>query len=160
LYLARALLKSGKGEEALRLVEGYLKRQPQGPESYDLLGQILTELHRAQEITPRLEAAARTDSKNVQLQYILADHYRANGQVERAEQMYKTLLATQPTTQGYGALAASLFKRKKTTELLKVMAEALTKQGGAEAIAPQLEAIERDPAYAEEVLDAGLKLLS
>ena len=74
--------------------------------------------------------------------------------------MYKTLLAAQPTTQGYGALAASLFKRKKTDELLKVMTEAITKPGGAEAIEPQLEAIEHDSAYSDEVLDAGLRLLS
>jgi tetratricopeptide (TPR) repeat protein len=160
LLLAQTLLKAGKGDEALARVEEYLKRQPQGAEGYDLLGKILTELNRAGEITPRLEAAAKADSKNILLKYIVADHYREIGQVERAEQMYKALLAEQPTTQGYGALAASLFKRKKTEELLRVMTEALTKPGGAEAIAPQLDAIEHDPAYAEEVLDAGLKLLS
>jgi len=77
--------------------------------------------------------------------------------------MYKELLTTQPTAQAYEALSASLLKRRKTDDLLKVMTEALTKPGGAEAIAaiaPQLGAIERDPVYAEEVLDAGLKLLS
>jgi tetratricopeptide (TPR) repeat protein len=160
LLLAQTLLKTGKGEEALRRTEDYLKRQPQGAEGYDLLGKILTELHRENEITPRLEAAARTDSKNILLQYILADRYREIGQVEKAEQMYKALLAAQPTSQGYGALAASLFKRKKTEELLKVMTEAITKPGGAEAITPQLTAIEHDPEYADQVLDAGLKLLS
>ena len=40
------------------------------------------------------------------------------------------------------------------------MTEALMKPGGAEAITPQLDAIEHDPAYADQVLDAGLKLLS
>src|SRR5206468_3196365 len=111
----------------------------------------------------RLEAAAKADSKNILLQYALADRYRETGQIEKAEQMYKTLLASQPTTQAYGALAASLLKRKKTEDLLKVMTEALSKPGGAEAIAaiaPQLEAITHDPEYAGEVLDAGLKLLS
>ena len=63
----------------------------------------------------------------------LADRYRETGQVEKAEQLYKQLLTAQPTTQGYGALAASLFKRKKTDELLKVMTEAITKPGGGEA---------------------------
>jgi len=160
LVLAQTLLDAGKGEEALERLEGYLKRQPQGAEGYDLLAKILTALHREGEITPRLEALAKVDSKNVLLQYALADRYRETGQVERAERMYKELLAMQPTTQGYGALAASLFKRKKTDELLKVMTEALTKQGGPEAIVPQLDAIEHDPAYAEQVLDAGIRLLS
>ena len=160
LLLAQTLLKTGKGEEALRRTEEYLKRQPQGAEGYDLLAKVLTELHREKEITPRLEEAAKADSKNILLKYILADRYREIGQVEKAEQMYKALLAEQPTTQGYGALAASLYKRKKTEELLKVMTEALTKPGGLEAITPQLDAIEHDPAYADQVLDAGLKLLS
>jgi tetratricopeptide (TPR) repeat protein len=159
LKLAEALLQSGKGSEALTRVEDYLKRQPQGAEGYDLLAKILTELHREGEITPRLEALAKVDSKNILLQYALADRYREIGQAEKAEQMYKALLAAQPTTQGYGALAASLYKRKKTDELLRVMTEAITKQGGAEAIAPQLKAIEGDPAYADEVLDAGLRML-
>jgi tetratricopeptide (TPR) repeat protein len=160
LLLAQTLLKSGKGEEALKQVEEYLKRQPQAPEGYDLLAQILTALHRENEITPRLEAASKADSKNIMLKYILADRYRETGQVERAEEMYKALLAEGPTAQGYGALAASLYKRKKYEELLRVMAEAITKPGGAEAITPQLDAIEHDSEYADKVLDAGLKLLS
>ncbi len=160
MLLAETLLKVGRGDEALKLVETYLKQQPQGAEGYDLLAKVLTALHRESEITPRLEAAARADSKNILLQYTLADRYRETGQVERAERMYKELLTAQPTSQGYGALTASLFKRKKTDELLKVMAEALLKPGGGEAIAPQLDAIERDPAYADEVLDAGLKLIT
>jgi tetratricopeptide (TPR) repeat protein len=160
LLLAQTLLKAGKGEEALRRVEEYLKRQPQGPEGYELLARILTELHREDEITPRLEAAVKADSKNILLRYILADRYREVGQVERAEQMYKALLAEQPSSQGYGALAASLYKRKKYEELLRVMSEAITKPGGAEAIAPQLDAVEHDPAAADQILDAGLKLLS
>jgi Tfp pilus assembly protein PilF len=163
LLLAQTLLRTGQGEQALALVEHYIKLQPLGNDSYELLAKILTALHREAEITPRLEEAAKADSKNVPLQYALADRYRETGQVEKAEQMYKELLAAQPTTQAYGALAASLFKRKKTEDLLRVMTEALSKPGGPEAIAaiaPQLEAITRDPAYADEVLDAGLKMLS
>jgi tetratricopeptide (TPR) repeat protein len=158
--LAEALLKDGQSDAALKQVEEFLKRQPQGSEGYELLAQVLTALGRQNEITTRLEAAADADSKNILLKYMLADRYREVGQVDRAERMYKALLAAQPTTQGYGALAASLFKRKKTEELLKVMTEAITKPGGVEAIAPQLEAIARDPAYADEVLDTGLKMLS
>ena len=91
LLLAQTLLKTGKGEEALRRTEEYLKRQPQGAEGYDLLGKVLTELHREKEITPRLEAAAKADSKNILLKYLVADRYREIGQAEKAEQMYKAL---------------------------------------------------------------------
>jgi tetratricopeptide (TPR) repeat protein len=159
LRLAETLLKTGKPEEALALVTRFLKRQPQGSEGYELQAKILTALKREGEITPLLEEAARADSKNLPLQYALADRYREVGQVEKAEELYKTLLAQQPTPQGYGALAASLLKRKKTEELIKVLTEAVPKPGGFEAVRPQLDAILKDPTYADEVLDVGLKLL-
>ena len=60
------------------------------------------------EITPRLEEAARRDSKNVPLQYVLADRYREIGQTEKADALYKSLLTSQPNPQTYRALAASL----------------------------------------------------
>jgi tetratricopeptide (TPR) repeat protein len=159
LRLAEVLMKCDRADEALGLVERFLKRQPQGGEGYELLAKILTALKREDEITPRLEQAAKADSKNLPLQYALADRYREVGQVEKAEELYKSLLAAQPTPQGYGALAASLLKRKKTEELIKVLVEAVTKRDGLEAVRPQLESIVKDPAYAGEVLDVGLKLL-
>ena len=160
LQLAETLEKAGKGDEALAVVERYLKRQPQGVEGYELLAKVLKALKREAEITPRLEQAAKVDSKNVTLQYALADRYRETGQLDKAEALYKTLLTSQPTAQGYGALSASLLKRKKTEELLKVVTEALTKPEGREAVLPQLDAIGADPAYAEQVLDVGYRMLS
>ena len=160
LLLAQTLQKTGKGEEALALVERYIKLQPQGADSYELLAKILTALHREDEITPRLEAAARADSKNLPLQYALADRYRETGQIEKAEAKYKELLSSQPTPQGYAALVASLVKRKKTDELLRVATEALTKPGAAQVVAGQLNLVAADPAFAEQVLETGLKRLS
>ncbi|MBV8317532.1 MAG: tetratricopeptide repeat protein [Planctomycetaceae bacterium] len=160
LLLAETLLKTGKGEEALAIVERFLKRQPQGGEGYDLQARILTALHREDEITPRLERAARLDSKNLPLQYALADRYREIGQVDRAEALYKELLSAQPTPLGYRALAASLLKRKRTEDLLRVLAEAWTKPNGFDAVKPQVEAIIKDTAFADEVLETGYKMLS
>jgi tetratricopeptide (TPR) repeat protein len=160
LRLADTLLKLGKGEEALGLVERFLKRQPQGAEGYELLAKVLTALKRGNEITPRLEQAAKADSKNLTLQYALADRYRETGQTEKAEELYKSLLAAQPTPQGYRALAASLLKRKRTDDLLRVLVQVFNKPGWLEAVAPQLEAIVKDREYAYEVIDRGVKLLS
>ena len=75
--------------------------------------------------------------------------------MDRAEGLYKELLSAQPTPLGYRALAASLLKRKRTEDLLKVLTEAVTKPNGFEAVKPQLEAIIKDPAFADEVLDTG-----
>ena len=94
--------------------------------------------NREKEITPRLEAAARRDSKNVPLQYVLADRYRETGENDKAEALYKELLTSQPTPQTYRALANSLLKRKKAADFLKVVSEALKRPESLEAIKPQL----------------------
>jgi len=160
LRLAETLLKQNKGNEALARVEAFLKRQPQDMEGYELQAKILTSLKRDAEITPRLEEAAKSDSKNVALQYLLADRYREIGQVERAEAMYKSLLAAQPTAQGYGALAATLFRRKKAEDLLKVLEQAVTRPGGLDAVQEQVKGVVDDPEMADKMLAAGLKLYS
>ena len=92
LVLAETLLRLRKADQALVLVERIIKRQPQGVEAYELLAKVLTALGREKEITPRLEEAAQRDSKNVPLQYVLADRYRETGQVDKAEALYKALL--------------------------------------------------------------------
>ncbi len=160
LLLAQTLLKLDKGDDALAYVDKFLKRQPQGIEGYDLQAKVLKALKRENEITPRLEEAAKRDSKNVVLQYALADRYRESGQADRAEAMYKQLLAEQPTTQGYGAYASSLLKRKKAEELLKALSDAIRRPGGYEAVQDTIKGIFEDPAFAEQVLDAGKTLLA
>jgi len=160
LLLAETYLKSNQGDKALALVDRYIKRQPQGVEAYELLAKVLKALNREDEITPRLEEAAKRDAKNVPLQYVLADRYREIGQVDKAEALYKGLLASQPNPQTYRALAASLLKRKRAGDLLKVLCEAIGRPQGFEAVMPQLTAAASDDALAEELLDEGLKQLS
>jgi tetratricopeptide (TPR) repeat protein len=162
LLMADTLLKLNHGERALSLVERSIQRQPQGVESYELLARVLTALKREKEITPRLEEAARRDSKNVPLQYVLADRYRETGQAEKAEALYKDLLNSQPTPQTYSALASSLLKRKKAGDLLRVFSEAFKRPGSPEskAVSPQLQAAAGDSGIAEAMLDTGLDQLS
>jgi tetratricopeptide (TPR) repeat protein len=157
LVLADTLLKLNKGEQALALVERNIGRQTSFVEAYELLARVLKGLHREKEITPRLEAAARRDSKNIPLQYVLADRYRETGQVDKAEALYKELLHSQPTPQTYRALAASLLKRKKAADLLKVAGEAWVRSDSQEAVKPQLLVAAADDAMAEALLDEGLK---
>ncbi len=159
-FLAEALLKAGRGDEALQTLESYLRRQPQGREPYELLGEILTVLKRGDEFLPRLEAAAKADPKNVSLQFALAELYRKAGRDADADALLQDVLAKQGDPQVFGPLSASLLKEKKTEDLIKILGEAMGKRnvGGVEAVRPQIEAITNDPAYAEEVLDTGLKL--
>jgi tetratricopeptide (TPR) repeat protein len=156
--LAEALLQSGQAEPALKVLEDFLRRQPQGREPYLLLVDILTRLDRKAEIVSRLEAAAKNDPKNAPLQYLLADQYREDGQKEKAEALYKELLATQPDPQGFGALSASLLRDRKADELIGLLGEAFAKPDTLEAVKPQIELIVGDPAFVGQLLDAGLKL--
>ncbi len=160
LVLADTLLRLHKAEQAMTMVEKVIKRQPQGVESYELMAKVLTALGREKEITPRLEEAASRDSKNVPLQYVLADRYREIGQVDKAEALYKSLLTSQPTPQTYRALAASLLKRKKAGDLLRVLCDAYNREITKQAIIPQLQAAAGDDSLAEAMLDAGLRGLS
>ena len=97
------MIKLNRGQQALALVERHIERQTGFVEAYDLLARVLKALHREKEITPRLEAAARNDSKNIPLQYVLADRYRETGENDKAEALYKSLLSSQPTPQTYRA---------------------------------------------------------
>jgi tetratricopeptide (TPR) repeat protein len=156
--LAEALLQSGQPEPALKVLEDFLRRQPQGREPYQLLIEILARLDRKGEIVSRLEAAAKNDPKNAPLQYLLADQYREAGQKEKAETLYKQLLATQPDPQGFGALSASLLRDRKADELIALLGEAFAKPDTLEAVKPQIELIVNDPEFVGQLLDAGLKL--
>src|SRR5262249_58118223 len=153
LLLAEALQRLRKPDRALELVDRVIRRQPQGVEAYDLLAKVLKAMGREQDITPRLEEAVRRDSKNVPLQYGLADRYREAGQVEKAGELYRSLLNSQPTPQTYRALPASLLKRKKAADLLKVFCDAWTRPMAKAAILPQARAVAEDDAMTVALLE-------
>ena len=118
-------------------------------------------MHREKELTPKLEEAAKLDPKNLPLQYALADHYHKIGQVEKAEQIYKALLAAQPTAEGYSALAASLLKRRKAEPLLRLFTELRERSPQAlTAVEKQFDAASKDPELVSAMIDVGFKLFS
>jgi tetratricopeptide (TPR) repeat protein len=158
-FLSQSLLRSGKPEEALAALEPYLKTQPDGREPYDLLVTLLNALNRPDDILSRLEAASRNDPKNTPLQYLLAERYREEGQKDKADALYKHLLATQPDPQGLGALSTNLLKEKKIGELVILLGDAFGKPDTLEAVKPQIESIVNDDELADAVLDAGLELM-
>ena len=157
LLLADTLLKLNRGQQALTLVDRYIQRQTPFVEAYELLARVLKALNREKEITPRLEAAARRDSTNVPLQYVLADRYRETGENDKAEALYNKLLLSRPTPQTYRALVNSLLKRKKAADFLKVASEAIKRQESLDAIKPQLAAAAADDEMADAMLEYGLK---
>ena len=154
------MLDSDQAKLALPIIDGFLKRQPQGREGYDLLISILKALKRDAEIVPRLEKAATIDSKNLTLQYALADEYKLAGQGDKATALYKKLMDQSPDIRGFPPLFTTLLKAKKSEELLKLLESAFKQLGRLEAMKEQLDALVADSDFTDQVLDTGLKMLT
>jgi tetratricopeptide (TPR) repeat protein len=160
LFLSQTYLEAGKADEALAFVERFLKRQPRGRETYDLLVKILISLKREGEIIPRLEKYAAADPKNVPLQYALAERYKLAGQGAKAQAIFTALLAEQRDTQEFAELFPKLLKERKSEELLQLLTRVAGRLKRFEAVRPQIDQLVADPAYVDQVLDTGLKMLS
>ena len=160
LFLSQTYLKAGKGVEALSYVERFLKRQPGGRETYDLLAKILTALKREKEIIPRLEEYAAADPKNLPLQYALAERFNIAGQPEKAQAIFNAVLAEQRDTKEFADLFPKLLKEKKTEELLQLLTKVAGRLKQLDAVKPQIDLLTADPEYTDAVIDSGLKMLS
>ena len=160
LFLSQTYQEAGRGAEALTYVERFLKRQPRGRETYDLLARILTSLKRENEVIPRLEKYSAADPKNVPLRYALAERYKAAGQAEKAQAIFTALLAEQRDTQEFADNFPRLVKERKTEELLQLLVKASGRLKRLDAVKAQVDQLVADPAYTDEVLDAGLKMIS
>ena len=160
LFLSQTYLEAGRADEALAFVERFLKRQPRGRETYDLLAKILTSLKREDEIIPRLEKYAAADPKNLPLQYALAERYKLAGQAVKAQAIFNALMAEQRDTQEFAELFPRLLKERKSEELLQLLTRVFGRLKRFDAIQAQIELLVADPAYTDQVLDAGMKMLS
>jgi len=160
LALSETFDRSGRPADALIYVEKFLKRQPPGRESYDLLAKILVSLKREKEIIPRLEKYAEADPKNVPLKYALADRYKLAGQAEKARAIYNEFLAEQRDVPNFPDEFARLLKERKTEDLLALLVKVTGRLKKLDPVRAQVDDLVKDPAYADEVLDAGLRMIS
>ncbi|HWG47845.1 MAG TPA: tetratricopeptide repeat protein [Gemmataceae bacterium] len=102
--LAEVYAGQGEAGKALAEVEQYLRSQPQGMEGYELRIKLQKELGRSANILQSLERSATADQNNITLQLLLAREYRKAARSPRAEEIYKKLLKTSPTTDVYRGL--------------------------------------------------------
>ena len=160
LYLSQVYQEAGRNEEALATIEKFIRRQPRGRDTYDLLTKILVLLKRENEIIPRLEKYAEIDSANVPLQYALAERYKETGQVERAKVIYNRLLNEQKETQGFGDAFPRLVKERKTEELISLLVKVTGRFKRLDTVRAQIADLAADTKYTDEVLDTGLKMIS
>jgi tetratricopeptide (TPR) repeat protein len=158
--LAETFLEANRSEEALALLEQNLKGPGASKQVYALLIQVLTKLKREKEIIPRLEEAFKADPRNAPLSYALAERYRAAGQGEKADNLLKSLIDTEPGLQGFSSLFASLLKDKKSEDLIQLLVKVSVRMRREDAIVPQIQALIADPVYTDKVLDTGLTMLA
>lgn len=158
-YQAKVLLLSNKPQEAMTELQRYFdaQRQSKGRDAYLLLGAILQELKRGDELIGRLEQLAQKDPRNSVLQYFLAEQLTAAGDLEKAKSIYEASLQGTGDSAGYLGLAIVLRKMNRPDELLNALGQALAKSNneGLESVETELKAISADEALLKSLLAAG-----
>lgn len=88
--LAQVFRQTGQPERALEELNNYLSAQliDKGRAPYQLLKELFTELHREDELLPRLQQLAEQDPKNKFLAQFLAGEYVARGELDKAAELY------------------------------------------------------------------------
>jgi len=160
LALGVTFVQTGRPADALVYVEKFLKRQPPGRETYDLLARILVALKRENEIIPRLEKYAEADPKNAPLQHALADRYKMAGQLDKARAIFNAFPPEQREAANFPEDFARLLRERKTDELLALLVKISVRLKKLDPVKNQIDELVKDPAYTDEVLDAGLKMIS
>jgi tetratricopeptide (TPR) repeat protein len=131
--LAKVHLAQRHPDQALTLLDEYLKTQPYGTEAYELRSTILQQLGRSQDILPGLKEFAKRDTYNLALHLLLARQYVQDGQPDAAEVEYKKLAETSPTPEVYRPLF-TLYQSQNVEKVLQAFNQAVTasfkKDGG------------------------------
>src|SRR5262245_12569936 len=143
LNLAEVLSAQKKHNEALRYVDEYLARQPQGTEGYELKIKLLRAIGKGEEVVPALEKHAEADKFNDALHLLLAREYRLAGKLAEAEGTYLKLLSS-PGVEVYRGLFAVYREEGEegVSKLLRRLDEAVS------AARPPEEKKAGDPAQA------------
>lgn len=155
---AKILFLSEKYDEALEELQKYFDKQrtSKGRLPYQLFADILAKLNRSDELIGRLETMAENDSRNVSLQFFLADRLADLNELERARSIYDNMLRNGGDSSGYAGLARVLRKMQKSDELLEALGRGFAR--GDEAIAslePEIKAISEDKDLMTSLIEAG-----
>jgi tetratricopeptide (TPR) repeat protein len=158
--VAATYLDMGDAEKALAELQTYFteKRQSKGRDACDLLAKTLEKLGKSNELVPRLEKFAADDERNIALQYYLADQYRSAGTLDKAEALYKKLLASEPDGPGYAGLAAVYRQMSKTDDLLETLARGFAQTGEIQVIDAEIKLLATDAQVVDTLIASGRKL--
>lgn len=121
--LATVFQQTGKPEQALQSLQQYFdaKLHSRGRAPYLMLQELLEELEKGDEFLPRLEALLAKDESNDVLRYFVADQFLANGDIDRAEEMYvqgREMLTDPRALVGMVAISRERSNAEKLLEML------------------------------------------
>jgi tetratricopeptide (TPR) repeat protein len=135
--LARIDFRTGKSEKALDKLNACFRERlaSEGLGPCRLLADALKALGREKELVPLLESFRAADPANVPLGHFLAEQHRQAGQFEKAEPLYRDLLAKAPTIAGYRGLIEIYRKTNRHDALLPVLGDAVEKTATLEPLA-------------------------
>ncbi len=158
--MATTYLDMGDAEKALAELQTYFteQRQSKGRDAYELLAKILEKLGKSNELVERLEKIAEEDARNTALQYYLADQYRLAGMLDKAEPLYKKMLASDPRRGGFRGVGGRLSPIGQDDELLDTLAKGFGQEGDIKAIDAEIKLLATDPKIVDTLVESGRKL--
>jgi tetratricopeptide (TPR) repeat protein len=125
----------------------------QGMAPYETLADALAGLGKKDELLDRLEKLHAADPKNLPLGHFLAAQYRAAGKFEKAETLYRELLALKPMLVGYRQLIELDRQNKKYDALLDALGEAIEKMSVLDILGAEAQTISNDKEAMRGIID-------
>ena len=162
--IAEIYIDQERYAEALEYLERYFAEQtPQGSQAYERLAFVLTKVGRADEVLPRVQAAAERDRFNAGLQAFLGNLYEEAGDVARAKEIYLSLLKSSSDSRVYKSLARIYHKENQLRELVLLVGDGLEKamenRGFVlEALPEQLSILTSDPELAKNAVEVARQI--
>ncbi|MDB5339026.1 MAG: Tetratricopeptide 2 repeat protein [Planctomycetaceae bacterium] len=157
--LAQVYLQTKQPEKALAELDKYFaaQRQSKGRAAYELLGAILTQMGKPENLIPQLEELAGKDPRNTTLQFYLGAQYVAAKRLDDAEQLFKKGLKDDSDPEGFRGLIQIYRQQNKPQELIGVLTKLYTKQKSFDGFDPEFQAITENSDLLNGMLEVGLK---
>jgi len=158
--LARVYARRKQPKRALKALEACFEHHlaDEGLAPYALLGEVLEQLGKKDELLPRLEKLHDDDADNVSLAYYLAGRYREADRPDDAEKLYRGLAQEEPSLTGYRALIDIYRSTNRDEALLEILGEAVDDVGVLETLGEEIEAVVADDALVGKLFDRARKI--
>jgi tetratricopeptide (TPR) repeat protein len=167
LNIAEVYIDREEYAQALEHLDKYVEEQtPIGSTAYEKLAVVLEKLGRADEILPRVEAAAEKNRLNMNLQFYLGTLHEEAGHIDQAKAIYTKVLENRGDERVYKALARIHQTEDRFRDLIALLGSGLERafeqRDGqaviAQALDEQLKALVSDPETARKVVETAREM--